>query len=306
MRSVYQTGVSGFSVVVHAVDHDRRCTVMATKKKAPAAKKSSFDPSKYICNVVPSKETERDWSFGDSIAAGASPALAAAAPPPASFDMRKSWWTINQQEKTGSCVGWATADGVGRFHMQKKGKITQSQMLSPRFVWMGSKETDTITNRPESFIEEAGTTLKAAMDVARKYGFALESDLPFHIDTTMYSGSEDEFYASCAQRKIASYFNLHKNLSEWKAWLFSNGPILVGFSVDASWDHAGTNAGKIDTFQPSTTRGGHAVAVVGYKADGRFIVRNSWGTGWGDKGFGYVSATYIADAFFDEAYGVTV
>ena len=45
------------------------------------------------------------------------------------------------------------------------------------------------------------------------------------------------------------------------------------------------------------------VALVGYTPD-RFIVRNSWGTGWGDKGFGYASLAYAQDAF-TEAYGVS-
>ncbi len=88
--------------------------------------------------------------------------------------MRAAWWTINNQENTGSCVGWATADGVVRWHMVKAGRIGQKVLLSPRHVWMASKETDTITTRPESFIEDAGTTLKAAVDVARKTGVALD------------------------------------------------------------------------------------------------------------------------------------
>ena len=47
--------------------------------------------------------------------------------------------------------------------------------------------------------------------------------------------------------------------------------------------------------------------MVGYKIDGRFIVRNSWGTtNWGDNGFGYVSPAYIAASFFNESYGVIV
>ena len=53
-----------------------------------------------------------------------------------------------------------------------------------------------------------------------------------------------------------------------------------------------------------TRRGGHAVSIVGYTQD-RFIVRNSWGTSWGDKGFGYASLAYAQDAF-TEAYGISV
>ena len=257
----------------------------------------------YICNLVPSKDTERDWSYGDSLGAGV---LEAAAALPASVDLRAAWWAINNQESTGSCVGWATADGVVRYHMVKAGRIRQTDLLSARQIWMASKETDTITTRPETFIERAGTTLKAAVDEARNHGTALATDLPFHISTNMYLGDENVFYAGCAQRRITSYFNLGKNLDQWKNWLATKGPILAGLSVDASWDNAKLTGGKIDVFQPATVRGGHAIAVVGYRTDGRFIVRNSWGTGWGDQGFGYVSSQYIAAGFFGESYGVTV
>jgi hypothetical protein len=279
-----------------------------TVKKRAASKKAAAKTTKarvkqFICNVVPSKGTEQDWLLADSIAAGS---IGAPAALPASVDLRAPWWTINSQENTGSCVGWATGDGVVRWHMVQAGKISQKQLLSPRHVWMASKETDTLTTRPESFIEEAGTMLKAAMDVARKTGVALMDDLPFHIQTKMYTGNENTFYASCAQRKIAAYFNLKKNVSNWKTWLASNGPILAAFNVDSSWDDAASNEGKIDTFHPNTVRGGHAICIVGYRTDGRFIVRNSWGTTWGDKGFGYLHTDYIAAAFFNESYGVTL
>jgi len=264
---------------------------------------SDLDVQKFICNVVPSKDTERDWRFSDSVDAGM---LAGPVALPPSVDLRAPWWTINNQENTGSCVGWATADGVVRYHMVKAGRIAPAQGLSARQIWMASKETDGLVARPETFIEGAGTSLKAAVDVARKNGPALAADLPFHIATAMFLGNENVFYASCAQRKISAYFNLVKNTANWKTWLATTGPVLVGLSVDASWDHATATGGTIDTFQPNTVRGGHAVAVVGYRTDGRFIVRNSWGTGWGDQGFGYVSESYIAAGFFNESYGVAV
>jgi C1A family cysteine protease len=43
---------------------------------------------------------------------------------------------------------------------------------------------------------------------------------------------------------------------------------------------------------------------VGYTQD-RFIVRNSWGLSWGDKGYGYASLAYTKAAF-TEAYGIKI
>jgi Papain family cysteine protease len=271
------------------------------KQAAPRVRKTEV--MHRICNLVPSKGTEKDWTFHDAIASGA---LGAVTAPPASVDLRAAWWAIDDQEDTGSCVGWATAEGVVRYHMVAAGKLAKNVLLSPRFVWMASKETDAYTTRPETFIEEAGTSLKAAVDIVRNYGAVPMSLLPFHIATKMYTGNENAFFATAAQLKIASYFNLHRDPNQWKSWLASHGPILAGLSVDHTWDNATATGGNIDAFMPNTVRGGHAVTIIGYMASGRFIVRNSWGTGWGDHGFGYVSPAYIAAGFFDESYGVTV
>jgi C1A family cysteine protease len=274
-----------------------------TRGKSAGREVSKTKVTLRICNLVPSKGTEKDWGFQVAVASGA---LGAVAAPAAAVDLRAAWWAIDDQEDTGSCVGWATAEGVVRYHMVKASKLAKNVQLSPRFVWMGSKETDQFTARPETFIEGAGTSLKAAMDMVRKYGAVEMSLLPFHIVTKMYSGDENALYATAAQRKIASYFNLHRDLNQWKSWLAAHGPILAGLSVDHTWDNATATGGNIDVFMPNTVRGGHAVTIVGYTAAGRFIVRNSWGTGWGDHGFGYVSPAYIAAGFFDESYGVTL
>jgi C1A family cysteine protease len=283
----------------------KKATKRTVKKTPPkkTVKRSVADHERFICNLRPSKGTEGDWGMRDSVAAGA---MRARAPVPTSVDLRSSWWSINNQENTGSCVGWSAADGVVRYHMVKSGRIREDELLSPRHLWMASKETDSDTTRPETFIEEAGTTLKTALDVARKHGVALMDDLPFHIQTSMFTGRESEFYAKCAQRKITSYFNLRKRTNEWKQWLANNGPILAGLTVDQSWYDAATNGGNVDKVVPVADAGGHAVCIVGYRTDGRFIVRNSWGTDFGDKGFAYVHPDYVAATFFDEAYGVTV
>jgi hypothetical protein len=261
---------------------------------------------KRILNVVPSKETENDWRYEHAEQAG----LLAAAPVrlPASKDLRESWWTVGDQKQTGSCVGWASVDSVIRWHFVKAGFLRKDERLSPRFVWMASKETDDFISQPTTFIESSGTTIKCALDVARKFGTVRDGVLPFDSGK-LFAGEEETFYAVAAQLKIAAYFNISLNgdggLDDWRRWIATKGPIVARLDVDRTWDQAADTNGNLDAYLPENHRGGHAVALVGYTPD-RFIVRNSWGpTSWGDKGFGYASPEY-AQAAFTEAYGVAV
>jgi C1A family cysteine protease len=274
----------------------------------------NFDPTSRILNCIKSKETEKDWLFEHAVGAGlvaptaailgGEPAVGLAAEPaPTGVDLREPWWTIGDQLATGSCVGWATADSVLRWHFVKSKNLPTDQRLSPRFIWMAAKETDSIKTVPTTFIELEGTSLKAALDIARKFGAVSDAVLPFSTGQ-LYPQDQRTFYAIASQLKIASYFNLGLDPANWRAWLAGNGPILTRLDVEATWDNATTTQGNLDIYQPKTVRGGHAVALVGYTAD-RFIVRNSWGTGWGDQGYAYASLAY-AQAAFQEAYGVVV
>ena len=91
-------------------------------------------------------------------------------------------------------------------------------------------------------------------------------------------------------------------------------PVVVGTLVFDSWLRSPETrrTGKITMPLPGEpTEGGHAWCIVGYQDEasvpggGYFIVRNSWGTGWGDRGFAYASNDYARDAF-TEAYGAVV
>src|SRR3954453_2926679 len=195
---------------------------MAKSKKVLDKSSSSRPETHRFCNVVPSRNTETDWAAEDAIAGGAAAAPLAA--PPASVDLRQPWWDIGNQESTGSCVGWGSTDGVARYTFVKAGRLSQNAKLSPRFTWMASKETDQFTTRPETMIEGAGTSLKAAVDILRKIGAVPETLLPFHIASAMYTGDENTFFATAATRKIAAYFNLQRNLPNWRAWLAGHGP----------------------------------------------------------------------------------
>lgn len=265
----------------------------------PARAPVHEDPGeRRILNCIPSPGVERDWSVQTAQEAQ----ILRAAYYPEEVDLRAPWWPIADQGHTGSCVGWATADSVLRWKFVRSGRIGQNDLLSPRFLWMAAKETDVFVERPTSFIEEAGTSLKAALDVARNLGAVKESALPFDRDQ-VWRGTEAGFYALAAQLKIASYHNLGTDMSHWRLWIYQNGPILTRLEVDRVF-HACGKDGVLQTYDPHSRQGGHAVALVGYTRAG-FIVRNSWSTQWGREGYALATDAY-ATAAFTEAYGVAV
>ena len=265
----------------------------------PSKKEAKLGYEDYILNCIESKKQEDDWTYADAVE---SKALLPLPVVPKSVDLRTKWWTIRDQGSTGACVGFATADGLLRWHMNKANKINERQLPSPRFIWMANKETDEITSFPTTFLEKEGTQTKLALRVARNYGCVLEEDLPMNGSLSYLSRSQ--FYTRAANMRISSYHNIGTDQKHWKIWLAFKGPILTRLNVDRTWDQAAMTGGHMTTYLPNTVRGGHAVCLVGYTPR-YFIVRNSWGTTWGDKGFGYASYAYAKKAF-TEAYGAVV
>lgn len=87
---------------------------------------------------------------------------------------------------------------------------------------------------------------------------------------------------------------------EVKQAVYDKGALVVGMYIDLTYYNTNTYA----YFLPTPTYANHAVAIVGWNdqysrtnfvssyqpsGDGAFIVRNSWGTSWGESGYFYVS-----------------
>ena len=168
---------------------------------------------------------------------------------------------------------------------------------------MASKETDQSITRPTAVIETEGTSLKAALDVARKFGVVRDTVLPFATGK-LYPGQSSTFYAIAAQRKILAYFNLGTNLSNWRTWLATKGPILTRLNVD----ERGTSRATTPATSTSTSRRRREEATR-WRSSATVRAPSSSATAGGRAGATRASPTrrpaYAQDAF-TEAYGVEV
>lgn len=220
-------------------------------------------------------------------------------------DLRdNTWWPVGNQLSTGACVGFGVGDGLIRWHLVQKGRITKNDSLSVRYFWMAAKEMDEYGNWPTTFLEEEGTSIWAALKMATLYGCLLDSELP--MDGTLFQGSKDKFLSVAGQRKISKVHKLELDVDAWIRWLGINGPLAARLSVDRTFELASAANPDLVTYNsyPDPWRHGHAITLVGYlAAKKRFIVRNSWGTAWGDNGFAYASPGYAHQAF-GEVWGI--
>jgi Papain family cysteine protease len=224
------------------------------------------------------------------------------APLPESVDLREPWHAVPQQGHTASCVGWSLADSVLRWHLVKAGRLAPDVRLSARHIWMSAKETDARVDYPSTFLEEDGTSLKQGLEVIRKFGAVLESELPW--EGPLAAGPPDAFNASASGRRIVAYFNLYdddpkQRFSGWRRWLAEHGPVAVLIQMDA---HIGS--AKLDTLDAGSVEGSHSAALFGYGPD-YFLLRSSWGPEWGEGGYARMSLAYAEQAVI-ESYGVIV
>lgn len=80
--------------------------------------------------------------------------------------------------------------------------------------------------------------------------------------------------------------------NEIKAALMHLGPCLIAIDVHQSF--LNTSSDGIVPPPSGDIVGGHAMTLVGWRQDRRWIVQNSWGEGWGDRGFCYLPMDYPA------------
>ncbi len=230
-------------------------------------------------------------------------------PPADARDLREGrpWYRVRDQGQTGSCVGWALADSVMHWQLVEAGRLRPEQHLSARFVWMASKEYRAQRLMPDewqpsTFLEEAPTNAKDALEVARRYGAVMNRVLSW--TGPLNRGPVKEFFERAAEFRIAAYYSLDDDDPadrelQWRQWIDQHGPVLLVVDVDRGF---AAGASPLERFSPRRHGFLHACALVGHGPEG-FIIRNSWGRRWGDSGHVVATPEWLARGA-RETYGV--
>ena len=103
-------------------------------------------------------------------------------------------------------------------------------------------------------------------------------------------------YEQAKHHKSVKYHRLVNNIDTLKSCLEQGYPFIFGFAVYDSFESTKmSNTGMMEMpKQEDKSLGGHAVLAVGYNDEKEyFIIRNSWGSNWGDNGYFYMPYKYI-------------
>lgn len=166
--------------------------------------------------------------------------------------------------------------------------------------------------------EDSGASIRDAIKAGALYGIADEAVYPYDI-SKFTQNPPATVWTAAATHKVTSYHSVSDgDLQTMKSVLASGFLVGFGFNVyDFFMSAEMASTGLLPVPGPNEQlQGGHAVCLVGYDdnkvmpdgSKGAFLVRNSWGTGWGWQGSGYFwqSYAYVGDPSLASDFWVVV
>lgn len=199
---------------------------------------------------------------------------------PNSYDMSAFFPPPGNQGIQGSCVGWAVAYALKGYQEKVERNWTfnsSRHLFSPAYVFNQIKLKDC-----------DGAYFTDAFDLITREGVATLDEFPY--DPTDCSKQPTALIKQNAQNyAIASWRRVNvQDVTEIKSHIALGFPVLVGIEVDNSFEKL--NGTTIYNSYSQVSLGGHALVIVGYDDSmSAFRLINSWGTAWGDNGFGWIS-----------------
>lgn len=204
------------------------------------------------------------------------------------IDLRPNCSPVENQSDIGSCVGNAI---VGDLEYLEKQEGLPFVDLSRMFVYYNARlETNSTST-------DSGSVISLAMGTLKKMGVCPETTYPYDTSKVFMRPTWEAYREAFAHTIIECYMigtTGDQHHLDIKAALQARHPVVFGTPV---WNEIFnvSSDGKLPMPNTSTQPiGGHALLIVGADFTQRYyIVRNSWGTGWGDLGYCYVPFDYL-------------
>jgi C1A family cysteine protease len=204
---------------------------------------------------------------------------------PSKVDLSSQCSPIENQGTLGSCTANAL---VGNLEFLELKDHLPFVDMSRLFIYYNERLLEGTVK------EDSGAALRDGIKSLAKAGCCSEKDWPY--DVTKFTKKPSVVcYTKALFHKIQSYRSLQTQ-NELLTCLASGYPFVFGISVYGSFEsEIVAKTGIVPMPSPTESNlGGHAVCGVGYDQSTKlFKVRNSWGTGWGDKGYFYLPFEYV-------------
>jgi C1A family cysteine protease len=197
---------------------------------------------------------------------------------------------IENQGMIGSCVTNAIATALEYISKRSTGSFFP---MSRMFLYYTARD---FANE-DAEIKDVGSNIFQALLSVQKDGVCLESSWPYDIEK-VNEKPNSYAYVEAEKYKVEQFLKIKPNLDDMLSCLSEGYPFVFGLKITDSFN-------KLDGFisVPSSDEvrsdihGNHAMLCVGFNREKKvFIVRNSWGKDWGDKGYCYIPFDYMTNS----------
>ena len=229
---------------------------------------------------------------------------------PVSFSLADDLPPIANQGETSSCVGWSTAYYCYSSSIARQRKLSPAErkdpkfLFSPAFIWHQYNKGD----------KEKGMRIFQAFDILEKQGCCTFAEMPWD-EKDVLTQPDEKAKTRAAKYKARQTVSLFKgkllgeddvDAAKLRTWLWEvKKPFVMAIPVFKSFFQAPADPEYVFALptDPGKNFGLHAVTVVGYDANKKaFLMVNSWGEKWGNKGFLWLSEDFLKDNAI-EAWG---
>ncbi|MEK7476657.1 MAG: C1 family peptidase [Candidatus Coatesbacteria bacterium] len=235
---------------------------------------------------LPDLPDARDWVF------------AARAPRrmPARTDLRAGCSAVEDQGDLGSCTAQALAGALEFLERTHRRAFEERSRL---FIYYNERVV------LHTVREDSGAMLRDGIKTLAAQGACGEKLWPY-APAKFASRPPAACYRDGSRHQITEYRRI-ADVDGMRTCLAGGFPFVFGFMVYESFEtRAVARTGVVALpGRREKALGGHAVMAVGYDdAAKRFLVRNSWGTKWGMRGYFTMPYAYLASRDLSDDFWV--